>query len=95
MWNRRAQSTVEYAVLAAVVVGALLAMQIYIKRGAMGKMKSATDSIGEQFTPLHTVSKMTTSLRSNRQNNQFVNGTETSKLLAEDGQDPGNTTESN
>jgi len=51
VWNRRAQSTVEYAVLAAVVVGALLVMQIYMKRGFSGKLKEATDRVGEQFTP--------------------------------------------
>ena len=51
MWERKAQSTVEYAVLAAVVVGALLAMQIYVKRGVSGKLREATDRIGEQFTP--------------------------------------------
>ena len=45
------QSTVEYAVLIAVVVGALIAMQIYMKRGVQGKLRSATDDIGEQFSP--------------------------------------------
>ena len=61
MWrNRTGQSTVEYAVLAAVVVGALLAMQIYLKRGTMGKLREATDQIGDQFTPLSTVSDFTT-----------------------------------
>ena len=50
MWkNRKAQSTVEYAVLIAVVAGALLAMQIYMKRGAMGKLRSSTDQIGDQL----------------------------------------------
>ena len=33
------------------IIGALLAMQIYVKRGAMGKLKDATDQIGEQFSP--------------------------------------------
>lgn len=61
MWrNRKAQSTVEYAVLAAVVVGALLAMQIYMKRGTMGKLRESSDQIGDQFTPLSTVSEFTT-----------------------------------
>lgn len=61
MWrNRQGQSTVEYAVLAAVVVGALLAMQIYLKRGTMGKLRESSDQIGDQFTPLSTVSSFET-----------------------------------
>ena len=48
---RQGQSTVEYAVLVAVVVGALIAMQIYMKRGVQDKLRSATDDIGGQFSP--------------------------------------------
>lgn len=47
----KGQSTVEYAVLAAVVAGALLVMQIYMKRGISGKLKDSADQVGEQFTP--------------------------------------------
>ncbi len=61
MWrNRKAQSTVEYAVLAALVVGALLTMQIYMKRGTMGKLREATDKIGDQFNPTATTTKYST-----------------------------------
>lgn len=45
----KAQSTMEYAVLVAVIVAALLAMQIYMKRAAEGKMRQSADQIGEQF----------------------------------------------
>jgi uncharacterized protein (UPF0333 family) len=45
----KGQSTLEYAVLIAVVVGALLAMQIYMKRGIQGKLRQSTDQVGEQF----------------------------------------------
>jgi len=48
--RQRGQSTLEYAVLASVVVAALLFMQIYVKRGAMGKLRSATDRIMELST---------------------------------------------
>jgi hypothetical protein len=47
--NRKAQSTLEYAIIVSVVVGALLAMQVYMKRGIQGKMRESTDQIGEQF----------------------------------------------
>ncbi len=45
----RGQSTLEYALIVAVVVGALLAMQIYMKRGMEGRMRKASDDIGKQF----------------------------------------------
>ena len=51
MRQQRGQSTVEYAVVVAVIIAALLAMQIYMKRGTMGKLREATDQIGEQFDP--------------------------------------------
>ena len=51
MLNRRGQSTLEYAIIIAVIVGGLLVMQHYIKRGYQGKLKSASDDMGEQFDP--------------------------------------------
>jgi len=45
----KGQSTLEYALIVAVVVGGLLAMQIYMKRGVQGKLRESTDQIGEQF----------------------------------------------
>ncbi len=52
--KRRAQSTLEYALIAAVVAGGLIAMQVYIKRGLQGKLKSASDELGEQYSPGNT-----------------------------------------
>lgn len=39
------QSTTEYAVLLAVVVAALVAMQVYIKRGIQGRIRDLSDQI--------------------------------------------------
>jgi len=50
----KGQSTLEYAVITAVVVGALLAIQIYMKRGMQGKLRDSTDQIGEQFDAENT-----------------------------------------
>ena len=49
--NKRGQSTLEYSVIVAVVVGALIAMQVYVKRGLQGKIRDSADQIGEQFSP--------------------------------------------
>ena len=47
--RKKAQSTMEYALVIGVVVAALLAINIYIKRAAEGRLKSSVDQIGEQF----------------------------------------------
>jgi len=51
MLNRKGQSTLEYAIVVAIIVAGLLAMQFYIKRGWEGKLKAASDNMGEQFDP--------------------------------------------
>ena len=48
--KRKGQSTVEYVVLIIVIIGALLSIQVYIKRGIQGRLKSAADDIGDQFS---------------------------------------------
>jgi len=58
--NKRAQSTLEYAVIIAVVVAGLVAMQVYIKRGMQGRLRQASDDIGEQFSPGNTTGTTTT-----------------------------------
>ena len=52
--QKRGQSTLEYAVLIVVIIGALLAVQTYIKRGVQGRLKTAADDIGDQFSPGNT-----------------------------------------
>ena len=55
--HRRAhfgQSLLEYAVSLAVVVAALVAMQIYVKRAFSGSLKAAADNAGQQYEPGNT-----------------------------------------
>lgn len=66
-WGDEGQSTIEFTVLVAVTVAALLAMQIYMKRGIQGRLRSAADSIGEPYDPRNTNS--TTTLTSNSLSN--------------------------
>jgi uncharacterized protein (UPF0333 family) len=49
-YNRKAQSSLEYTMVAAFLVAALLTMQIYIKRSIQGRLKAAADEIGEQYS---------------------------------------------
>ncbi len=53
----RGQSTLEYALIIAVVVGALLAMQVYMRRGMQGKLREATDDIGGQYSAGNVTAK--------------------------------------
>jgi len=56
----KGQSTLEYAMIIAVVVGALFAIQIYMKRGVQGKLREATDEMGGQYSAGNVTSKFTT-----------------------------------
>ena len=60
----KAQSTLEYAVVIACVVAALLAMQFYLKRGMQGRLRGAGDEIGEQYAPTNVQSNITTQTNS-------------------------------
>lgn len=42
----KAQTTAEYAILIALVIGAAMAMQIYVKRGLQGRVKDVVDHTG-------------------------------------------------
>lgn len=51
--KRKFQSTVEYGILLSIVVAALVAMQVYVKRAIQAKHKDAADllgSVGGQVT---------------------------------------------
>ncbi|MBP7215877.1 MAG: hypothetical protein KBA46_01185 [Candidatus Omnitrophica bacterium] len=58
--NKKGQSTLEYALIIAVVVAVLLTMQGYFKRALQGKFKSVSDDIGEQYSTQSTDSRYTT-----------------------------------
>ncbi len=54
--QRNAQSTIEYAAVIVFLTAALVAMQIYIKRGFQGRLKEAADELGEQYSAKTTTS---------------------------------------
>jgi len=65
--NKKAQSTLEYAIIVIIIVGALLALQTYMKRGIQGKLKSSADDIGDQYSPDNTKVAKIVSTSSNTQ----------------------------
>ena len=78
--QKRGQSTLEYAVLATVIIGALLTIQVYIKRGVQGRLKSAADDIGEQYSDGNTNEVKTTVTNSNTEET-FNAGVSSSNIL--------------
>lgn len=46
----------EYSILIAVILSALVIMQFYIKRSYQGRLKKEADSVGQQYAPGHTTS---------------------------------------
>ncbi|MFH0854905.1 MAG: hypothetical protein V1869_00075 [Candidatus Omnitrophota bacterium] len=65
--TRKGQSTAEYAIVIGLVVAAVVAMQVYVKRGLQGKIKDAVDykdsgdnvtGTTAQYEPYYTQSAM-------------------------------------
>ena len=81
--TKRGQSVLEYAILMVIIIAALLTLQTYIKRGISGRLKSATDDIGSQYSTANGsnwVKKVTT----NSQTTETVNSGVTSTALRND-----------
>jgi len=64
MFNKKGQSTLEYALITAVIIAGLLLMQHYMKHGYAGRLKSATDDIGDQYDPAKHTGKFKTTSKS-------------------------------
>ena len=79
--QKRGQSTLEYAVLVVIIIGALLSIQFYIKRGVQGRLKSAADDIGDQYSVGNTNVLKTVRTHAKTQDT-FANGV-TNSALAE------------
>ncbi len=65
MFKRKGQSTVEYAMIIAIIVGGLLLMQHYVRRGLAGRYRSSSDDLGEQFDPSKYAGEVNVSQSSN------------------------------
>jgi len=49
----------EYAAVAMCLVAALVAMQVYIKRGMEGRLRQLGDEFGQQYAPRNTTGNLT------------------------------------
>ena len=75
----KGQSTLEYAVLIIIIIGALLSIQVYIKRGLQGRLKSSADDIGDQYSDGNQ-NVLKTTVTHSKTDDTFVNGQTLSKL---------------
>lgn len=90
--QKRGQSTLEYAVLTVIIIGALLSIQFYIKRGVQGRLKSAADDIGDQYSVGNTNVVKTTSTSSTTRDTFGIGGQGISNTALQ-GPETTNTTE--
>jgi len=51
MRNCRGQTILEYTVIVIIILGVMIAMKDYIKRGIQGRWKTSADDFGEQYDP--------------------------------------------
>lgn len=56
MIKNKAQVTLEVSILIAIIAAALIASTVYIKRAIQGRLRSAADDIGSQYSPTNTTS---------------------------------------
>ena len=77
--NKRAQNTAEYAILIALVVGGVIAMQTYAQRALQGRLRDAsvkmrddTNGLGNtlQYEPYYSNSSTTTTRNSSKSTTQ-------------------------
>jgi Flp pilus assembly pilin Flp len=58
MHKRRGQTILEYTIILVIILGVLVTMKDYIKRGFSGRWKSATDDFGDQYDPQYVNSNI-------------------------------------
>jgi Flp pilus assembly pilin Flp len=83
--QKRGQSTLEYAVLIVVIIGALLTIQVYIKRSIQGRLKQAGDDIGDQYSDGNT-NEIKTTIRDSNTLETFNAGNASSSIQGPEGE---------
>ncbi len=72
----KGQTILEYTLIVVIILGVIIAMQVYVKRGIQGRWKSAADDFGGQYDPRNVNALIKYSTQSNSQSMvHAVNGT--------------------
>lgn len=99
-FNKKGQSTAEYAILIALVIGAALAMQIYVKRGMQGGLKFVTDKLQSsntgtgQYEPYYQMSETTSTRENVYSSEETETGGKVTSVTGKEGTDGEKTTRS-
>jgi len=96
----RGQSTAEYAIVIGLVIGAAVAMQVYVKRGIQARIKDAVDHTDAsdgitrsgQYEPYYLTSDVITSREATTAATTGAGGTVTRKTTADTTSRTGTTT---
>lgn len=51
MLQRKGQTILEYTIILMIILGVMLAMKDYVKRGIQGRWKTSADNVGDQYDP--------------------------------------------
>ena len=87
MRNRKGQSILEYTVIFVIILGVMITMKDYVKRGFQGRWKSATDNFGDQYDPQHINADIKFMMQTNSQSTvSLVNGFDNSTSVLVQGQ---------
>lgn len=62
--NNKGQSVLEYVLIIVVVIGVMVTIGNYFKRGLQGRWKGAIDDVGDQYDPRTSQTNMTHTLNS-------------------------------
>lgn len=74
--HQKGQTILEYTVIVIIMLGVMISMKDYIKRGVQGRWKTATDQLGDQYDPQNVNSLMNFSSQVNSESIVTVaNGT--------------------
>ncbi len=80
----RGQTILEYTVILIIILGVMIAMKDYVKRGIQGRWKSSADDFGDQYDPQFINANITYATQVNAQSivtaengssNSGINGT--------------------
>lgn len=80
--KRNGQSVLEYIILIVIVIAALLTLQVYMKRGLQGRLKQATDDIGDQYTTAGSANYIKIKTRTTNAWSNNIGGTSSETLEA-------------
>ena len=69
----KAQTSLEFAMVVVCLALALAAMQVYMKQGIQGRLRTEADQLGQQYEPRKTTSDMTLEISGHTITNVWTN----------------------